>query len=633
MPLSGPLLAVTAALQLSRPVLGAMGKWDGDFDYSTYLEENQQFRLYWSNLGDDLIDFGIEANSTGYVALGLSPDGGMRNSDIMFGWVDDDGVHLEDRFTDDTLNAPQLDATQNIELIEGEQEDGITRIRFARSKSNACDTEEDTAVTIGTSRVIYAWNNADPVDGEPVYHGTLNRGSQSVNLDGGQAVVVELEDDVESIELLMDEWEVANDDDTEYVCRLLKLPEFDERQHIVAIEPIIQSGNEGTVHHILMYMCPEDDITENATIGGQEVCDDWETNMPSPDCRAGRIEFGWAVGGTASYFPEEAGMPFGGDHPFKYVFMEMHYDNPELRNDIVDSSGLRLWHTPTLREHDLGVITIGTFSSSIMLPPGINTAISMGCSSACTSQTLPEEGLTIIGNLLHEHNVGASLAFRHIRNGQELAPIEVNEAYDFNFQQITMFEEDRRRTILPGDEFILDCAYDTTSREGITYGGESSQQEMCFTFVTAYPMTDTMDWCFEEPTEEARSAWAQEMYDAGYLSMDETTLNEIIDDPDSEVTQFGDIAQGDYQDLDVVWNDLGDSAAMYGKLYSEDAYAGRSQWCTKDHEAWSDYYDHEIADFVEYEAEEVVCEDDDVDENAAAVAVGVGTFLVLSTLL
>lgn len=116
-------------------VSAEIGKWINDFTFSTYLEENHQFKLYWTHLDDDVIDIGIEANSTGWIAVGLSPNGGMEHSDIMIGWIDDiDGtVILQDRYTEDSQSTPMLDDTDDLKLIEGEQEDGITRIRFQRT--------------------------------------------------------------------------------------------------------------------------------------------------------------------------------------------------------------------------------------------------------------------------------------------------------------------------------------------------------------------------------------------------------------------------------------------------------------------------------------------------------------------
>ena len=192
------------------PVFSEMGHWDDDFSFSTYLEENHQFRLYWSLLDDDVIEIGIEANTTGWLAFGLSPNGGMENADIMIGWVnDDDGtVTLQDRYTGDAQATPSLDDEDHLTLIEGEQEDGITRIRFLRTKTLDCDdtSDHDMAITQGTSRVIYAWNDedGDEDDEDSInYHGTRQRGSQSVNMWYGEGTSVELEDDVDSFDLLV----------------------------------------------------------------------------------------------------------------------------------------------------------------------------------------------------------------------------------------------------------------------------------------------------------------------------------------------------------------------------------------------------------------------------------------------
>ena len=113
-------------------VHGQMGKWDDSFSFATYLEEDHQFRLYWNLLDDDVIEFGMEANSTGWIAIGLSENGGMHYSDIFLGWVSDsDGsVVLQDRYVEGTNSRPALDDENNLVLIEGEQEDGITRIRY-----------------------------------------------------------------------------------------------------------------------------------------------------------------------------------------------------------------------------------------------------------------------------------------------------------------------------------------------------------------------------------------------------------------------------------------------------------------------------------------------------------------------
>lgn len=38
------------------------------------------------------------------------------------------------------------------------------------------------------------------------------------------------------------------------------------------------------------------------------------------------------MGATPFIYPEEAGLPLGGPMANKYVMLEVHYNNPELRN-------------------------------------------------------------------------------------------------------------------------------------------------------------------------------------------------------------------------------------------------------------------------------------------------------------
>ena len=220
-----------------------------------------------------------------------------------------------------------MDDRDDLTLIEGEQEDRITRIRFQRTRSVDCDdtSGHDMAVIQGTSRVIYAWNHNDGDIEDPdsiQYHGT-SRGTQSVNLWYGETVPVELEEDVDFFDLTMTNWSVSSDE-TEYVCKLFELPSFEDTQHVVMVEPLIE--NEGTVHHIVLFSCNEDWVNGTVHDLHQTKCSEWDTNMPSRDCRDGQITIGWAIGGAALYYPKEAGLPMSGDSDLHYVFMEIHYD-------------------------------------------------------------------------------------------------------------------------------------------------------------------------------------------------------------------------------------------------------------------------------------------------------------------
>ena len=74
----------------------------------------------------------------------------MPGSDIALGWVDDSGnVYLQDRYTEGRTT-PLYESNQNLTLIEGEESDGKTRIRFKRPKYTC--NENDIQLSQGTTR-------------------------------------------------------------------------------------------------------------------------------------------------------------------------------------------------------------------------------------------------------------------------------------------------------------------------------------------------------------------------------------------------------------------------------------------------------------------------------------------------
>ncbi len=68
---------------------------DAHVDLSSYplgQELRQGYQLHWGfNVEAKTIKFAVNVSTTGWVGLGLSPTGGMSNSDIVIGWVNDQG--------------------------------------------------------------------------------------------------------------------------------------------------------------------------------------------------------------------------------------------------------------------------------------------------------------------------------------------------------------------------------------------------------------------------------------------------------------------------------------------------------------------------------------------------------------
>ena len=77
----------------------------------------------------------------GYVAIGFSPNGGMKGADMAVGWVDDYNLRVELKDMKAFGNSkPELDDEQNLELLSGYQNGSHTVIEFKRPWQT-CDIE------------------------------------------------------------------------------------------------------------------------------------------------------------------------------------------------------------------------------------------------------------------------------------------------------------------------------------------------------------------------------------------------------------------------------------------------------------------------------------------------------------
>ena len=61
--------------------------------YSNFkLLSSPSYELYWDvDEPSGNLSLAVRVNTTGWVGFGVSPNGGMPNSDVVMGWVEDDG--------------------------------------------------------------------------------------------------------------------------------------------------------------------------------------------------------------------------------------------------------------------------------------------------------------------------------------------------------------------------------------------------------------------------------------------------------------------------------------------------------------------------------------------------------------
>jgi len=453
------------------------------YNHELELVPEGVYHVKWGFDGD-WIGFELTVQTTGWIGFGISPTGGMEGADILMVWAEDGSAHYMDMHALEH-GPPVLDECQDWVLHFISENDTHTTAQVMR-KLDLCG-EEDQPITASTMRIIWAYNNDDPTSDCDInyynYHSD-NRGSRSVQLISFSENAPELPDDAFSFDLKVENVVVPSEATT-YYCQGFALPQMDVKNHIIRIEPLITPGNEGLVHHILLYSCLHD--VDPAHVGYGSYC--FTASMPTIDeCIS--TSFAWAIGGGVYNYPGHVGWPLGEEDSPLYMRIEIHYDNPLQSNEYVDSSGFRFWVTPTLREFDAGTLQVGADidPNTMFVPPGQEHFISRGwCMGECLSEALEDnpDGIHVFANTLHAHVAGTQIRLRHFRDGEERPLIDGDTTYDFNFQEIRTLPQEV--TLLPGDDLLLECTYKTLDRESLVFAGLGTSDEMCLVFLYYYP--------------------------------------------------------------------------------------------------------------------------------------------------
>ena len=87
-------LRLSAALWLFIAVIQLVAcayNLEEEYTFSASLDDG--YKLHWNfDLEQQTIAFAVNVSSTGWVGFGLSPNGQMPQSDVVIGWVDNDGT-------------------------------------------------------------------------------------------------------------------------------------------------------------------------------------------------------------------------------------------------------------------------------------------------------------------------------------------------------------------------------------------------------------------------------------------------------------------------------------------------------------------------------------------------------------
>eukprot|EP00899_Mesostigma_viride_P025205 jgi/Mesvir1/586/Mv02028-RA.1 len=481
-----------ASLVLWECLVDARITFDPDVEHNGEAKDllDGRFMLRWTYLMDATpprIQFGVRAQTTGFVGVGVSDYGQMIGSDMNIGWVDDltGQAFISDRFAYNKSfdgSGLYVDKKQNVQLIEGFQEDGWTTVVWERPlQTDDCD---DRDVNPSQTFLVYAYGATDI----PFYHGA-RRGSIIIRRNDTTAFT----SDIKSLDVALTNYTVPVKTAT-YVCQNLILPPM-PKSHVVAYQLLVDTTSvPDVVHHAVIYVCPAslpNELTEEEK--NLFMC----LEIDRTACRDVLVAVG--IGGITFHLPPEAGLPIGTGY-LRRVVLQLHFTNQALRSNIISNAGIRLYYTSNLRMYDAGLLVLGPQELDLAIPGGqISYAVSNDCPASCTQKFLGENAngttINILSAALHMHPAGSRI-YASVSRGSDDGPYQsfaLEDFYNFDYQQTQQLSPPV--PVAPGDSLRVTCVYDTRSRTETTVGGITVQNENCAAYLYYYPAVYGFNRC------------------------------------------------------------------------------------------------------------------------------------------
>jgi len=436
--------------------------------------------MYYGPQGDFVrLGLFIEQHS-GWSALAFGGNGGMKGAQQFVVRKVDGAFVAEERYSTDYVT-PALQPTQEVALIFANEESGNTAWGILIPKST-CNAGERYPVEDFSRFMHWALGSSH----EFLYH--TSRGQFHANLLTGPMTLEDFSN-AKNVSFEMPNVPVVmgaggHDEKNPYVCGMFDLSQMlpsdlsiDSKHHVAMFSPVLDPNSVQYVHHMILYAC-DDGVFQHL-----QVIPECES-MP-PGCN--QMKWPWAVGSEPIVFPAEAGMPMGEGK--KWFALQMHYYNPSLDTGVMDSSGVRVTFANTLRTHDAATFRFngGTGDNQRDPIPAGQSEYTLSpkatVPASCTNTWNVEE-INVLGVVYHAHLVGKNLNIDVMRGDQLVGKLRREKLYDFNHQSL---EPASVSKIKRGDQLVLSCTYDTSTRTGPTTFGDFTQTEMCWSAFMYYP--------------------------------------------------------------------------------------------------------------------------------------------------
>lgn len=487
------------------------------------LDGASDFRLHWNVLaGSQTVEFAMEAQSTGWVALGVSGDGTMGSggaapgSDIVVGSAT---LGSNDYFTT-VYDIPKLDAsnggTNDCTAVASEQDGATLRVEFSRPLA-ASDSATDRAISAtGVNTFLWALHDSIAPTSTSVFPKHTRRGPVTIDLSVASTCPPAAGNDVSSTvdiatplsqfsatdfekdmaaqlgvspdRIIVEDIEAITDPicptcttldfnitayavpsaATTYVCAAFALSTT-QMNRVVAFQAL--PDNKNVIHHMVLYQ-----IQAGAPAPNTATPADCATQMPV----GAQPLFAWAPGGDAVILPPEAEVRVGGSTGVHYIVIQYHYDNPGQLPSEIDNSGVRFYiDNVNTRANQAGFLFVGMNPGGISIPAGRANHHQGG---ECSTATIPYT-LNVFSWAPHMHYLGKQGWFT-IERGSTTVFEAKDEYYDFAAQKFTAISA----TIEQGDIIKSHCVWDSSQESSTTFGGDETNNEMCLIALLYWPV-------------------------------------------------------------------------------------------------------------------------------------------------
>jgi DOMON domain/Copper type II ascorbate-dependent monooxygenase, N-terminal domain len=392
---------------------------------SVSSDTSQGVALHW-RVDEENVYIAVAARATGWVGLGLAETGGMKGADMVLFETANPGQVRDAHVLDELL--PITDDCQDWIFVNSRSEGGFIIFEGYR-KQQTLDTQDHEIINdidsiIESQRLIAAWGDSSTAS----YHGA-NRAKGSIRWYGGGDEMTLVHERLEMtadgyFDLLVPNYTLkAIETDIVTFCFSwdsdIAVQGVPTNSSITVFAAMVISRNDTRkfVHHATMF----------------------GSTMPSNESRACLPYaeyifpvYAWTQGVFPLVLPDYVGFTMGPGHGVQSFRFEIHYNNPELIENVVDTSGVRVFYSLTPREHELGVLNMGDSLVALRgnyVPPGVSE-FEFVCDTTCSSFALTEP-VTVIQEGIHMHTNGAAAALFQIRDGEVIRESHV-DFFDFD---------------------------------------------------------------------------------------------------------------------------------------------------------------------------------------------------------